>query len=161
MPGARLPMRKLRELLRLHAAGLPGRQTAKRRGYKIFAHSGEGLSQMCAWLIAITGAECGRINVGIEVPHARVAPGTTEAAVAHVRALVERLRLVESQLRQAHGQLDRSNSMLAEPATTDGPKPSPGQASEQRDAAIFYSLPGVGRITLATLLAEAWDEARG
>lgn len=28
MPGARLPMRKLRELLRLHAAGLPGRQTA-------------------------------------------------------------------------------------------------------------------------------------
>ena len=26
MPGARLPMRKLRELLRLHAAGLPGRQ---------------------------------------------------------------------------------------------------------------------------------------
>lgn len=26
MPGARLPMRKLRELLRLKAAGLPGRQ---------------------------------------------------------------------------------------------------------------------------------------
>jgi len=32
MPGARLPMRKLRELLRLHAAGLPGRQTAMSLG---------------------------------------------------------------------------------------------------------------------------------
>lgn len=89
----------------------------------------------------------------------RVAPGTTEAAVAHVRTLVERLRLVKSQLVQAHAQLDRLTGLLAGPAVgdADGEEPAPGQKTEQRDAAILNSLPGVGRITLATLLAEAWD----
>jgi transposase len=32
-----------------------------------------------------------------------------------------------------------------------------GQINEQRDAAILASMPGNGRIVLATLLAEAWD----
>jgi hypothetical protein len=32
-----------------------------------------------------------------------------------------------------------------------------GQFNEQRDAAILASMPGNGRIVLATLLAEAWD----
>jgi transposase len=36
-----------------------------------------------------------------------------------------------------------------------GPETEPGQNAEQRDAAILRSLPGVGRIVLATLLAEA------
>lgn len=287
----------------------------KRLGYKIFAHSGEGLAAMCAWLIATTGAEPGQIDVGIEVPHGpvvetllergfvvyainpkqldrfrdrftmagakddsrdaetmasalrtdlrafrklaladptvielrewsrmaddltaektrlanrireqlwryypqmlavepnvaapwlldlweavptpakaarvrqstiarvlkdnrirkidaagviellraepiRVAPGATEAAQAHVRTLIERLRLVESQLRHAHGQLDRLTGVLAETADADGEEPTPGQMTEQRDAVILNSLPGVGRITLATLLAEACD----
>ena len=35
------------------------------------------------------------------------------------------------------------------------PETEPGQLCEQRDAAILRSLPGVGRIVLATLLAEA------
>jgi transposase len=88
----------------------------------------------------------------------RVAPGTTEAAVAHVTTLIERLRLVESQLRHAHGQLDRLTGLLAVPASDEcGTEPVPGQRTEQRDAVILNSLPGVGRITLATLLAEAWD----
>ncbi len=288
----------------------------KRLGYKIFAHSGQGLAELCAWLIAMTGAEPGHINVGIEVPHGpvvesllergfavyainpkqvdrfrdrftmagakddsrdaetmasalrtdmhafrklaladpvvvelrewsrvaedltadknrlanrireqlwryypqmlgleddvaatwlldlweavptpakaarvreatvarilksnrirkidaasvvellraepiRVAPGATEAAVGHIRTLVERIRLVKSQLRQAHAQLDRLTGLLAGSLSTDdGSEPAPGQVTEQRDAVILNSLPGVGRITLATLLAEAWD----
>ena len=40
--------------------------------------------------------------------------------------------------------------MLAEPAGDD-----PGQSTEQRDVQIILSLPGVGRIVAATLLAEA------
>jgi transposase len=32
-----------------------------------------------------------------------------------------------------------------------------GETSEQRDAAILASLPGNGRIVLATLLAEGWE----
>jgi transposase len=91
-----------------------------------------------------------------------VAPGTTEAAVAHVRTLVDRLRLVDSQLVQAKATLDRLLGALAhvEPVATetaDGEEPAPGQQGEQRDAAILNSLPGVGRITLAALLSEAWD----
>ena len=55
-------------------------------------------------------------------------------------------------------QLDRLTGLLAAPAVVDdGAEPAPGQNTEQRDAAILNSLPGVGRITLATLLAEAWD----
>lgn len=88
----------------------------------------------------------------------RVAPGATEAAVAHIGALVERLRLVDRQLSNAHTQLDRLTGLLAGPAIADdGEEAAPGQVIEQRDAAILNSLPGVGRITLATLLAEAWD----
>jgi transposase len=88
----------------------------------------------------------------------RVAAGTTEAAVAHISALIERLRLVESQLRHAYSQLDRLTGALAVPeANSNGAETVPGQAIEQRDAVILNSLPGVGRITLAALLAEAWD----
>ena len=41
-----------------------------------------------------------------------------------------------------------------------GPEPEPGQQAERRDAAILRSLPGVGRIVLATLLAEAHQAVR-
>jgi transposase len=57
-----------------------------------------------------------------------------------------------------HRQLDRLCGLLAEPTESE-----PGQANEQRDAAILASLPGNGRIVLATLLAEGWEalERRG
>jgi transposase len=79
-----------------------------------------------------------------------VAPGTIEAATAHIESLAERLALVNKQLRQAHGRLDDLFETLSQPE-----EPSPGQASEQCDVDILRSLPGVGRIVLATLLAEA------
>jgi hypothetical protein len=79
-----------------------------------------------------------------------VAGGTTEAATAHIRSLVPRLRLVNQQLRAAHRRLDELCARLAE-------DPASGQHEGQRDATILRSLPGVGRIVLATLLAEAWE----
>lgn len=81
-----------------------------------------------------------------------VAAGTTEAATAHIRSLVPRLRLVNQQITAAHRRLDELCDRLA-----DGEETAPGQHAEQRDAAILRSLPGVGRIVLATLLAEAWE----
>src|ERR1700690_4161746 len=54
----------------------------KRLGYKIFAHSGEGLSAMCAWLIATAGAGPGQIAVGIEVPHGPVVETLIERGFA-------------------------------------------------------------------------------
>ena len=78
-----------------------------------------------------------------------VAPGTTEAARAHLRALAERIGLVNKQLRKARHQLDQLCAELE--ASAEDPS---GQNCEQRDVAILRSLPGVGRIILATLLAE-------
>jgi transposase len=82
-----------------------------------------------------------------------VAPGTAEAASAHIEVLAERLRLVNGQIKKAERRLDELCDAIAESA--------PGQMCEQRDVAILRSYPGLGRITLATLLAEAWEPLRG
>ena len=79
-----------------------------------------------------------------------VAPGTIPAATAHIRTLSARLRLVHQQLTECHAQLDTLCARLAADAETPA-----GENREQRDGAILRSLPGVGRIVLATLLAEA------
>jgi transposase len=83
-----------------------------------------------------------------------VAAGTAEAATAHIRAVAARLKLVNRQIKEAHRRLDALCATLAE-----GETPS-GQTSEQRDVTILRSLPGVGRIVLATLLAEAPEPLR-
>jgi transposase len=85
----------------------------------------------------------------LQRPALTVAPGTTDAACAHIRATAERLHLVNRQIKDVTRHLDALVGQLA------GPEPEPGQVAEQRDAAILRSLPGVGRIVLATLLAEA------
>ena len=46
--------------------------SGKRLGKRTFAHSGEGLAQMCAWLIATSGGKPENIHVAIEVPHGPV-----------------------------------------------------------------------------------------
>ena len=81
-----------------------------------------------------------------------VAPGTTAAASAHLAAVAKRLDLVNRQIVEANAQLDRLTDRLA---AAEGD--SLGQPAEQRDVTILRSLPGVGRIVLATLLAEAFD----
>jgi transposase len=85
----------------------------------------------------------------------RVAAGTAEAATAHIRAVAARLRLINRQLKDAYGTLDTLCARLAGPEETE-----PGQPPEQRDVTILRSLPGVGRIVLATLLAEASEPLR-
>lgn len=84
-------------------------------------------------------------------PPVKVAAGTTEAASAHIAALVARIRLVNRQLGQAHHRLDALTARLV-----PGGEVEPGQR-KQHDVEILASLPGVGRIVLATLLAEAFD----
>ena len=87
----------------------------------------------------------------VKRPALTVAPGTVEAACAHIAATAERLHLVNRQIREVTRRLDALVEQLA------GPELEPGHAAEQRDAAILRSLPGVGRIVLATLLAEAYQ----
>ena len=78
----------------------------------------------------------------------QVGRGTLAAATAHITSVAARLKLVNQQLKQAHSRLDE---LLAQILADD----DSGQREEQRDVSILRSLPGIGRIVLATLLAEA------
>jgi transposase len=84
-------------------------------------------------------------------PPLTVAAGTAEAARAHIVTLIARIRLINRQLADAHHQLDTLTARLG-----GAEEAEPGQI-KQRDADILASLPGIGRIVLATLLAEATD----
>jgi transposase len=81
-----------------------------------------------------------------------VAPGTVEAATAHIRTSAARLRLINRQIKDAERRLDELCEAIEASA--------PGQICEQHDVAILRSLPGLGRINVAALLAEACEPLR-
>lgn len=81
----------------------------------------------------------------------KLSPGSLEAASAHVASLIPHMRLLNRQCVEAEGKLTTLTARLMQSEDS-----GPGQG-KQRDAAILASLPGVGRIVLATLLAEAWE----
>ena len=83
-------------------------------------------------------------------PALTVAPGTAEAAQAHIATVAERLRLVNRQIKDVTRRIDALVGQLAGPESHP-----PGQDAEQHDVTILRSLPGVGLIVVATLLAEA------
>lgn len=85
-------------------------------------------------------------------PPLAVAAGTVEAASAHIRVLVAQLRLINQQIKNAERRLDELCAAIEEAA--------PGQCCERRDVTILRSFPGIGRINLATLLAEACEPLR-
>ena len=87
-------------------------------------------------------------------PAIEVAAGTANAAVAHVEVVFSQLDLVDRQLGRACREIDRLTTALGRPDTC--PDEDAGQRL-QRDVEILNSLPGVGRVVLATLLAEAFD----
>jgi hypothetical protein len=77
-------------------------------------------------------------------PALALAPRTAEGGHPRIRALAERSKLVNRQIRDAQRRLDGLCTTLA---GDDGEN-----ETEQRDVTILRSLPGVGRIVLATLL---------
>ena len=99
--------------------------------------------------------DAGTLRHRLRAKAVRVAPGTAEAAVAHVRLVVERLVLVNQQKVHARRQLDGLVRQLAEAAPADEPNAS--EETEPTDATILMSLPGVGTGVVATLFAEASD----
>ena len=70
------------------------------------------------------------------------------AAVGHLRQLAARIRLVRRQLAECREKLDEIFARL-------GAEQVQGRKNEPRDVDILLSLPGVGRIVAASLLAEA------
>lgn len=84
-----------------------------------------------------------------------VAPGTVPGAIAHLRALAARARLVNAQLRETERAMDKILRKIAVAGEAD----VPGQ-NKQRDVTILLSLPGAGRIVVATLLTDAGELVR-
>jgi transposase len=85
-------------------------------------------------------------------PALRLAPGAAEAASEHVLMLLPRLRLLDEQQAAA---AKRIRGILEELCT-----PPEGEGREQRDVEILLSLPGIGPVIAATLLAEASQPLR-
>ena len=77
-----------------------------------------------------------------------VGRGTIAAAKAYIESIIPRLQLVDQQIEQAHTRLDE---LFVEIEAND----DSDEREEQRDVSILRSMPGIGRIVLATLLAEA------
>lgn len=82
----------------------------------------------------------------LRTPKLNVAPGTIEAATLHIRILIEQLQLVERQRRQNDREIRRSLQTFVKRE-----KASYGTS----DTEILLSMPGVGHLITATLLAES------
>jgi transposase len=81
-------------------------------------------------------------------PAIKVADGVPEAASVHLRSLIARLRVINRELREAERQLDKICTAISE---SDAPS---GDCLQRQDVMILKSMPGIGRINLAALLAE-------
>jgi hypothetical protein len=84
-----------------------------------------------------------------------VAPGVTDACVAHCQVIVARLRLMTEQMKVGMKQLDRLTAAVAELRPTDA-----SASTMHCDPEILRSMPGVGPVVLAALLSEGYDAIR-
>jgi transposase len=89
------------------------------------------------------------VVVALRAPALHVAPGVVEAATEHIALLLPRLRLVHAQRQGCGARLEALLDELQAAADDDH------QQREHRDVEILRSLPGVGRVVAATVLAEA------
>jgi transposase len=91
-----------------------------------------------------------------------VAPGVVEAASGHVALLLPRLRVTHQQRRACMRKLEALMAQLSAPSedAADGATDETPDPPGPRDAAILLSLPGLGVVTGATMLAEATNPLR-
>jgi transposase len=88
------------------------------------------------------------VHAALQAPALPVSAGTLAAAREHVELLLPRLQLVQEQ----QGRCERRLEAVLEQLTTP---PAGAEPEEHRDVTILRSLPGVGRVVAATMLAEA------
>jgi hypothetical protein len=85
-------------------------------------------------------------------PALQVAPGTVEGVSHRIQLLLPRLRIAHQQLLKSRKRLE---ALLGNPDDIDGPK-----QNEHRDVDVLRSLPGMGTILTATMLAEGYQPLR-
>lgn len=77
---------------------------------------------------------------------------TTQSCVWHIKTIIERMKVIDRQLSQTEECIkDVIETMNSKLVTGD---------EEPTDIEILRSVPGVGDVVLATLIAEAWDLIR-
>lgn len=79
----------------------------------------------------------------------QVAPGVAQACMQHIAMLLPRLRIAYAQRRQCEKEIEALLDQLARHEVADPAEDEP------RDVTILRSLPGVGTLVGATILAEA------
>jgi transposase len=91
------------------------------------------------------------VMTALRVPALNLAPGSTEAASEHALLLLPRLRLIRQQRLDTATRIENLlDELAATSSETDDIEPE-----RPTDVAVLRSLPGVGRVVAATLLAEA------
>ena len=90
----------------------------------------------------------------LNAPSVAVAAATTQGAVFQLKSVIKRLTLVIQQLKETQREMDR---LIDEFDKSFREQDDPEAIQRQRDVEILSSIPSVGRIVLATLLAEASD----
>jgi transposase len=89
------------------------------------------------------------VVTALRQPRLSAAAGVADAVATRIASLVPQLALIHRQRPTAERQIDQVLATLATPDATDG------EPHEHRDVEILRSLPGVGRMVTATMLAEA------
>ena len=93
------------------------------------------------------------VMAALRLPALKLAPGSAEAASEHALLLLPRLRLIRKQRVDIGTRIEillNELSKVGSDTRDQGPE-------RPTDVAVLRSLPGVGRIVAATLLAEAWQ----
>jgi transposase len=90
------------------------------------------------------------VMLALKAPALKVAPGSAEAASEHALLLIPRLRLIRDQRLAVASRMESLLEELSAPAIETIEQPA-----QPSDAAVIRSLPGVGRVVAAILLAEA------
>ncbi len=75
-----------------------------------------------------------------------VAPGSTAATMLHIKAAIAQMRVVDEQRKQVRKEITALLGKLAAPEAV---------ADKASDVTIILSVPGIGNLVAATLLAEA------
>jgi transposase len=88
------------------------------------------------------------LHAALQTPALPVTAGTVEAAREYIGFLLPRVRLLHEQRTHCERRLDALLEAWASSGAAEG--------REHRDVTILRSLPGVGRVVAATMLAEAW-----
>ncbi len=77
---------------------------------------------------------------------------TTRSCVAHIRTIIERMKVADRQLKETQDSIRRVIETMNSKLRTEG--------EGSTDIEILRSIPGVGTVVLASLVAEAWDLIR-